>query len=100
MAHALSVSSAVLACDALLAGCAGTPAAIPLADAGASQRAWAAACGDSDDWDKAGPPSRVYGNTYYVGTCGITSLLVVRPGGMTLIDSGTDEGAKTVLANI
>ena len=96
----MSVKFPLLACAALLAGCASMPSAIPLADAGASQRAWAAACGDSDDWDKAGPPFRVSGNTYYVGTCGITSLLVVRPGGMTLIDSGTDEGAKTVLANI
>ena len=84
---------------ALLAGCT-TPPAPPLADASGGQKAWAAACAGSDEWDKPGPPFRIYGNTYYVGTCGITSLLVVSPGGNTLIDSGTDTGAAIVLANI
>jgi metallo-beta-lactamase class B len=83
----------------LVAACATTPAA-PLADAGPGQRAWTAACGDSDSWDKPGPPFRVYGQTYYVGTCGITALLVTGPRGHTLIDSGTDKGAEGVLANI
>jgi metallo-beta-lactamase class B len=72
----------------------------PLGDASASQQAWAAACKDNDEWDKPGPPFRIYGRTYYVGTCGITSLLIVGPDGHTVIDSGTDEGAKIVLANI
>jgi metallo-beta-lactamase class B len=85
---------------ALLAGCAALPAAAPLTDASASQRAWAATCEDSDGWDEPGPPYRVYGRTYYVGTCGISSLLVVSPEGHALIDSGTDKGAQIVLANI
>nr|AIA15538.1 SubclassB3_beta_lactamase [uncultured bacterium] len=73
---------------------------VALADAAPGQRAWTQACADSDGWDKPGPPFRVYGGTYYVGTCGITSLLVVGPEGHTLIDSGTDAGAAVVLANI
>ena len=84
---------------ALVAGCA-TARPAPLADAGAGQRAWAAACEDFDEWDKPGPPFRIYGRTYYVGTCGISALLIVGPDGHTVIDSGTDEGAKAVLANI
>ncbi len=95
----MSVKPALLT-FALLAGCATAPASVPLADAGASQRAWAAACEDNDEWDKAGPPFRVAGNTYYVSTCGITSLLVTGPNGHVLIDSGTDAGAQVVLANI
>jgi metallo-beta-lactamase class B len=95
----MSARRTVLAAIALLGGCA-TPPATALADAAPGQRAWAAACGDSDEWDKPGPPFRIYGNTYYVGTCGITSLLVVDPEGHTLIDSGTDKGAEIVLANI
>ena len=84
-----------------LAGCATPlPPPAPLADAVTGQRAWAAACKDMDDWDKPGPPFRIYGRTYYVGTCGITALLVVSPEGHTLIDSGTDKGAQLVLANI
>lgn len=84
---------------ALLGGCA-TGQVTPLAEAAPAQRAWAMACEEADGWDKPGPPFRIYGNTYYVGTCGITSLLVVDPKGHTLIDSGTDKGAEVVLANI
>lgn len=89
---------------ALLAGCtsASAPGPVPLtlADTTPDPREWVAACAEWDEWDKPGPPFRLYGNTYYVGTCGISSLLVVSAEGHALIDSGTDEGAKIVLANI
>ena len=84
----------------LLAACVTAPAPMPLADAAPGQSAWAAACADSDSWDKPGPPFRIHGQTYYVGTCGITALLVADPEGHTLIDSGTGRGAEIVLANI
>lgn len=61
---------------------------------------WAEACKDWDEWDKAGPPFKVYGNTWYVGTCGISALLVTGPRGHVLIDSGTEQGAEVVLANV
>ena len=64
------------------------------------QRAWTQACADDDGWDKPGPPFRIYGDTWYVGTCGITALLIRSLDGHTLIDSGTDKGAEVVLANI
>ncbi|MGX7952324.1 subclass B3 metallo-beta-lactamase [Tsuneonella sp. HG249] len=98
----MSARFAASVMSVLLSGCttAVAPSPAPLADARAGQKAWAAACEDNDEWDKPGPPFRVYGRTYYVGTCGISSLLVVGPDGHTLIDSGTDEGAKIVLANI
>lgn len=87
-----------------LAGCtsATAPSSAPLtlADTIPYPKEWAAACVDFDEWDKPGPPYRLYGNTYYVGTCGISSLLVVSPEGHALIDSGTDKGAEIVLANI
>lgn len=96
----MSARSLILAAPLLLAACNTITAPTPLADAGRGQRTWAAACADNDGWDKPGPPFRIYGHTYYVGTCGITALLVVGPEGHTLIDSGTDEGAEVVLANI
>lgn len=83
-----------------VAGCATTPTPLSLADADAGQRAWAAACADNDSWDKPSPPFRVYGQTYYVGTCGITALLIASPDGHTLIDSGTHDGALLVHANV
>ena len=64
------------------------------------QRDWAATCKDWDDWDKPGPPFRIYGNTYYVGTCGIAAILIAGDKGNILIDSGTRPGADVVAANI
>lgn len=61
---------------------------------------WVASCADWDEWDTAGPPFRVHGNTYYVGTCGITALLVAGDQGHVLIDGGTEAGAAAVAANI
>ena len=94
------MSARILWVLAALGGCATAPAPVALADASPGQAAWAAACEDFDEWDKPGPPFRIYGETYYVGTCGITALLVTSPSGHVLIDSGTDEGAKVVLDNI
>lgn len=96
----MSARSLILAAPLVLAACTTITAPTPLADAGRGQRAWAAACADNDGWDKPGPPFRIYGHTYYVGTCGITALLVAGPEGHTLIDSATDKGAQIVLANI
>ena len=51
---------------------------------------WAAACNGSDDWHKPAPPVRIHGNTYLVGTCGISSILITDPAGDMLIDGGTE----------
>lgn len=69
----------------------------PIATAGP---AFARVCGDSDDWDKPAPPVRLHGNTYYVGTCGISAILITDKEGAVLIDSGTEKGADLVAANI
>ena len=61
---------------------------------------WAKACGDSTDWDQPAPPVRIHGNTYLVGTCGISSILIVGDEGNVLIDGGTEKGAEVIAANI
>ena len=61
---------------------------------------FASECEPRDDWEKPAQPFRIYGNTYYVGTCGIAALLVTGDEGHFLIDSGTEAGAEIVLANI
>ncbi|MEO5578947.1 MAG: subclass B3 metallo-beta-lactamase [Sphingomicrobium sp.] len=61
---------------------------------------WAATCTENDDWDKAGPPVRIHGNAYYVGTCGISAILITGTGGHILIDGTTEKGAGVVAANI
>ena len=79
---------------------------VPLTEPAAAQAmpadraAWVEACADWDEWDKPGPPFRVHGRTYYVGTCGIAAILIPSAHGHVLIDSGTEAGAQVVMANI
>jgi metallo-beta-lactamase class B len=61
---------------------------------------FAAACKDWDDWDKPAPPVRIHANTYLVGTCGISSILIVGSDGDILIDGGTQNGADLIASNI
>ena len=61
---------------------------------------FASRCKDWDDYDKPAPPVRIFGNTYLVGTCGISSILITDPSGDILIDGGTDEDADLVADNI
>ena len=62
--------------------------------------AFAAACKGSDDWNKPAPPVRIHANTYMVGTCGISSILVTGTEGAILIDGGTEAGADLIADNI
>jgi metallo-beta-lactamase class B len=61
---------------------------------------FASECKDWDDYDKPAPPVRIFGNTYLVGTCGISSILIADPAGDILIDGGTDKDAALIAANI
>ena len=63
-------------------------------------RAWAEVCEYWDDWDKPAPPFHITRRTSYVGTCGITSLLVETDDGLVLFDSGTEAGAEVALSNV
>ena len=44
-------------------------------------------CDDWDDWNKPSPPFRIFGNSYYVGTCGISAILVTSDEDHILIDA-------------
>jgi metallo-beta-lactamase class B len=61
---------------------------------------FAAICKDWDEWDKPAPPVGIFGNTYLVGTCGISAILITDPAGDILIDGGTDKDAALIAANI
>ena len=60
----------------------------------------AAACGTHDGWSDPAPPAHIHGRTWYVGTCGITVVLVKTNAGLVLIDNGPEDAAPLVLANI
>src|SRR5215210_9447515 len=68
-------------------------AVAPLATAGPI---FAGTCEENDDWDKPAPPVRIHGNTYLVGTCGISAILVTGSEGHILIDTGTEAGADLI----
>lgn len=61
---------------------------------------WAAACDGSDEWTKPAPPVRIHANTYDVGTCGISAILIVGDQGDILIDGGPEQAADLIAANI
>ena len=89
----------------LLAGCAAAPTpdavSMPsLAAANLSGASFSESCEDWDEWDKAAPPFRIRGDSWYVGTCGIAAILVASPQGHVLIDSGTEAGGELILANL
>ena len=57
-------------------------------------------CKENDDWDKRAPPVRIHANTYLVGTCGISAVLITGSEGHVLIDAGTEKGADLIADNI
>jgi len=57
-------------------------------------------CKEDAGWNDPAKPRHVYGNTWYVGTCGISALLVTSDRGHVLIDGATAEAASQIEANI
>jgi len=57
-------------------------------------------CQADAKWTEPAPPLHIYGNTWYVGTCGISSILIASPQGHILIDGGVNDAAPLVEANI
>jgi len=80
----------------------GATAPAPAPVTGASTEI-ADACGPdrgSEDWSRPAPPAHIHGNTWYVGTCGITVVLVRTSAGLVLIDTGPEDAAPHLLASI
>ncbi len=63
-------------------------------------RALQRACTRHDGWADPAPPAPIFGNTSFVGTCGISVLLITTPHGAILVDGGPADAAPLVLANI
>ncbi|MFT4256882.1 MAG: subclass B3 metallo-beta-lactamase [Pseudoxanthomonas sp.] len=53
-----------------------------------------------DGWNTRAPPRKIFGNTYYVGTCGISAILVTGKRGHVLIDGATEPAGPLIAANI
>ena len=59
-----------------------------------------APCKDEGDWDEATAPRHVFANTWYVGSCGISAILITSPAGHILIDGATEAAAGGVARSI
>lgn len=57
-------------------------------------------CERCEAWNEPREPFRVHGNTWYVGTDGLSSILVESDAGLILIDGGLPQSAALITANI
>lgn len=57
-------------------------------------------CDDCAAWNEPQRPFRIHGNTWYVGTRGLSAILVTSPDGHALIDGALPESAPLIAASI
>lgn len=60
----------------------------------------ASSCDACPEWNRPQQPFRVYGNTYYVGPRGLSSILITSRAGHVLIDGALPESVPQIVANI
>jgi metallo-beta-lactamase class B len=81
---------------------AATPAAPPSAPAAPSDLAPDPphVCDDCDAWNKPRAPFRLFGNSYFVGTEGLSAVLLTGDAGHVLLDGGLPQSAPLIRASI
>jgi metallo-beta-lactamase class B len=57
-------------------------------------------CKSCAEWNRPQVPFRIFGNTYYVGPHGLSSILITSDAGHILIDGGLPESAQLIVANV
>ncbi|MEO8359694.1 MAG: subclass B3 metallo-beta-lactamase [Vicinamibacteria bacterium] len=57
-------------------------------------------CSNCDEWNLAQAPFKIHGKTYYVGTHGLSSLLIDTGAGLIVLDGGLPQSAPVIEANI
>ncbi len=57
-------------------------------------------CPECAEWNQPHKPFRIFGNTWYVGTKGLSAILITSEFGHVLIDGGLVESAPLIKANI
>jgi metallo-beta-lactamase class B len=57
-------------------------------------------CGNCPTWNLPQEPFKIYGSSYFVGTRGLSSILITSPSGHVLIDGALPESAPQIVANI
>ncbi len=57
-------------------------------------------CDNCEGWNEPQDPFRIHGNTWYVGTQGLSSLLIETDDGLILIDGGLPQSSALIDASI
>jgi metallo-beta-lactamase class B len=57
-------------------------------------------CDQCAEWNREQEPFRIYGNTYYVGPHGLSSILITSPEGHVLLDGALSESVPQIGARI
>lgn len=57
-------------------------------------------CPADPTWNDPAPPRHIYGNTWYVGTCGLSAILITSDQGHLLIDGDTEQAPPMIEASI
>jgi metallo-beta-lactamase class B len=57
-------------------------------------------CPSCADWNRPQTPFQIFGNTYYVGTHNLSSILITSDAGNVLLDGDLPESAEQIVANI
>lgn len=57
-------------------------------------------CSNCEQWNEPNRAEHLFGNTYYVGTGGLSSILIASPSGHVLIDGALPNSAPIILNNI
>ena len=57
-------------------------------------------CTQCEEWNKAQAPFRIFGNTYFVGPRGLSSVLITSPQGHVLIDGALPQSAPMIARHI
>ena len=82
-------------CLLLLGGCDSSPSSDPL-----TQGYGENVCPSCAGWNVPHAPFQIFGNSYYVGTQGLASVLITSPTGHVLIDGGLPDSAPLIEENI
>ncbi len=57
-------------------------------------------CSSCAEWNGPRQPFKIFGNTYFVGTAGLSALLIATPQGLILVDGALTQSAPIIDANI
>ena len=73
---------------------------LALLPASAAAQTAASACSQCAEWNRPQKPFHIFGNSYYVGTHGISAILITSKSGHVLIDGALPESAEQIASNI